>query len=146
MIKLLTRFLSFLVFALLFGCTSVTPTAENLVGKWFGEDFQAVAKSKAKWLMNRRNDGTFHITFAIYDDNQKVKKMQTEEGTWSYRGGLYATVTTKIDEKFVDAGDDVYKDSYEIKEFSESGMKYLHLKSGQIFQSKRVADDFKLPE
>ena len=152
MTKITVRILSLLTVIFLYGCPAVTPSnsadpsTKTLEGKWFGEDFQPVINSNAKWLMSRKTDGTFHITFARYDAKQKLISKQTEEGTWSYRAYLYATVTTRIDGELVDANSSDYQDLYEIDDFNQSGMKYRHLKSGQLFQSKRVPDDFKLPE
>jgi flagellar basal body rod protein FlgB len=152
MTKILVRSLSLLILIFLFGCSTVTPSnsdtpsSKALEGKWFGEAFQPAINAQAKWLMNRRNDGTFQITFAKYDEKQKLISKQTEEGTWSYQAYLYATATTKIDGEAVDVKDESYQDLYEIEDFSEGGMKYRHLKSGQLFQSKRVPNDFKLPE
>ena len=152
MTRIFVRSLSLLVSIILFGCSTVTPsnsatpTTQALEGKWFGEAFQPALNTKAKWLMNRRNDGTFHITFAKYDSKQKLISKQTEEGTWSYQAYLYATATTKIDGEVVDVKDESYQDLYEIEDFTDGVMKYRHFKSGQLFQSKRVPNDFKLPE
>jgi hypothetical protein len=125
-------------------CTSLFREHDPLIGHWYGEDYQPVIRDKAKWLMHLRQDGTFTIIFRRYSDG-KVTLEQTEAGRWSYRNGLYATLTQTINGKSVDLEDDTYHDLYLVEQLNDKEMIYKQLKTGVVFRSKKVSNDFKLP-
>jgi hypothetical protein len=127
-----------LVGAALSGC-STTPTAQLepsklLIGCWEGKDFQPVLGQSARWLMQRRIDGTFDIEFKA-----QGQPPQRETGRWSVEGTTYTTVTLTIDKRPVDVRDPQFTDVYQLKDLSANSMTYFHPKMNMTFHSIKVA-------
>jgi hypothetical protein len=124
--------------AIVVGCstTSVVPLEPTkiLVGCWEGKDFQPVFGASAKWLMQRRTDGTFDIEFKA-----PGKPPQRETGRWSVEGRTYTTITLTIDNEPVDVRDPQFTDVYQLKDLSASSMTYFHPKMNMTFQSIKIA-------
>ncbi|WP_440224820.1 hypothetical protein ACQQ2N_06170 [Dokdonella sp. MW10] len=107
-----------------------------LTGCWLGEDFQPVLSQRAKWVMNRRADGTFSITFIPEDG-----PVQREEGTWSQHGKSYTTVTTTIDGRPVDVQDPIFTDTYDTRWLDNDVMESHHKKANMVFKSRKMPCD-----
>ena len=120
------------------GC-STTPTtslepSRLLIGCWEGKDYQPVLGQSAKWLMQRRSDGTFDIEFRA-----QGQPPQRETGRWRVEGTTYTTVTLTIDDEPVDVRDPQFTDVYQLKDLSANSMTYFHSKMNMTFQSIKVA-------
>lgn len=111
---------------------------DPLVGCWSGEDFQPVFQRKAKWFMNRKPDGTFVIEFAANERGVDLP-VQTEEGRWNHKDGVYTTLTLRVAGRAVDTSDPQYADSYEVKSVGDGLITYYHPKMKLTFTSKKVA-------
>jgi hypothetical protein len=124
--------------ALVSGCSSdaivtVDPT-KTLVGCWEGNDYQPVLGASAKWLIQRRADGTFDIEFTAAG-----KTPQRESGRWRVEGRTYTTTTLAIGSESVDIKDPQFTDVYQLKDLSPNAMTYFHVKMNLTFQSIKVA-------
>lgn len=127
--------------AALAACSSDLPKPDPndpLVGCWSGEDFQPVFQRKAQWFMNRRADGTFVIEFSANERGVGLP-VQTEEGKWNHKDGVYTTVTLRVSGRSVDSSDPQYTDSYQVKSVVDNLLTYYHPKMKLTFTSKKVA-------
>jgi hypothetical protein len=127
-----------LVITVISGCSttpavSLEPT-KLLIGCWEGKDYQPVLGQSAKWLMQRRSDGTFDIEFRA-----EGQPPQRETGKWSVEGKTYTTITLTIDNEPVNVRDPQFTDVYELKNLSAQSMTYFHPKMNVTFQSIKVA-------
>lgn len=116
-------------------------SASEFVGCWYGEDFQPVFRQSASWLMNRQQDGTFHIDFWSWSSSGSLKK-QTERGRWSLNKNIYTTITTEINGGVLQEN---YIDDYEIRSFDGMEMVYFHSKAKITFKSKKVSCNYSPP-
>jgi hypothetical protein len=136
-ISAFTRFtLLALLCTALASCSTTTKSEgqqSRLVGCWLGEDFQPVMGESAKWLMNRKPDGTFKIEFQSRDGT-----VQREEGTWLDQGSNYTTVTLRIDGEPVDVNDTQFTDTYEIRSVTNGVMEYYHTRMNITFKAQKV--------
>lgn len=124
--------------AMVSGCSTNAVVAlepsKILVGCWEGRDFQPVLGTSAKWLMQRRADGTFDIEFRT-----PGRPPQRETGRWSVEGSTYTTITLTVDNEPVDVRDPQFTDIYQLKDLSAHSMTYFHRKMNMTFQSIKVA-------
>jgi hypothetical protein len=146
----LIRFFTAIAFtscSMFLGCSSVpiAPSSEEqLIGCWYGEDYQPLIQRYAGWLMNRKPDGRFTIEFRTIEKGVRLP-IQMEEGHWTYRAGKYVTLTTRIAGEDVDTSNPQYTDEYEVKSINGSEMVYFHPGVNQTFKSRRVACDYQAP-
>ena len=88
--------------------------------------------------MHRKADGTFTIEFTTIEQGATLP-IQTEEGLWTHKDGIYITKTLKISGQSLDSKDSHYHDTYEIKAITNGVMTYHHPKMNITFTSKKVA-------
>lgn len=88
--------------------------------------------------MNRKPDGTFVIEFAANERGVDLP-VQTEEGRWNHKDGVYTTLTLRVAGRAVDTSDPQYADSYEVKSVGDGLITYYHPKMKLTFTSKKVA-------
>ena len=119
----------------------ITPDRQALVGRWFGEDYQPSSREVTKWLMDRRSDGTFTVTFK----GSPPAPLSVETGTWTRRGLMYSTRTTTVDGLATDPDDPYYYDDYQLEDVTDTRMVYFHVKQKARYHSKRVSSDFRMP-
>jgi hypothetical protein len=124
--------------AILAGCASAPRpvSAERLAGCWVGEDVQPVVRRKTAWRMERRPDGSFTVAFRPLEG--PPAPVQTEQGQWRWRDGLYTTITTQVDGRPVDVRNPNYTDTYEVRSLTDTDMSYVHTRLGAMFTAKRV--------
>ncbi|MDT8991386.1 hypothetical protein RQP54_10990 [Curvibacter sp. APW13] len=131
----------FLALAVLAACSSEFPKPDPddpLIGCWSGEDFQPVLQRKTKWFMNRRPDGTFSIEFGL-NERGADQPVNTEEGKWNHKDGVYTTLTLRVAGTSVDTTDPQYTDSYEVKSVNDNQLTYYHPKMNLTFTSIKIA-------
>jgi hypothetical protein len=139
------HYIAALLAVALLGCASPGQRDANpLVGRWYGERFQPYLGGDAKWLIDRRSDGTYTVTFRRYQDGRVVQEHR-ERGRWVYMSGLYATWTQFLGESETDPKDEHFQDMYLIEIIANGEVKYKHIRTGLDFRAQRVADDFQLP-
>ena len=61
-----------------------------LIGKWYGSQPTKEGGYKQE-IMERFPEGTYKITFRVYDKNGQAKE-QTEVGHWGVSGPIYFTI------------------------------------------------------
>ena len=130
--------------AALVGCASIGTRETSLAGRWYGEDFQPYLGGSAKWLMDRKPDGTYSVVFRRYKDNQVIGE-QRERGRWAFSNGMYTTLTQFMGDEPTDPKDKHFHDIYFVESFDGDEMTYKHVETGLMFKSKRVSDGFQLP-
>lgn len=127
------RFLGFALCALM-AVLSVAATAQDLVGRWYGEGYQH--RVYMHWLVDRRPDGSFSAEFRRYEDCKLVMQQQ-EVGRWRLEGNTYSTQTHVIDGRMV-----FFRDSYILQSVENGVMSYMHMASGTKFSARRVGGEF----
>lgn len=120
------------------GC-STTPAirlepGKMLIGCWEGSSFQPFFQQSAKWLIQRRPNGTFDVVFSA-----QGRPAQRETGRWRVEGMTYKTSTLTVNGIPVDSRDPQYTDTYELKDLSADSMTYFHTKANMTFQATKVA-------
>lgn len=117
---------------------------EMLVGKFLGEMKSDEGKLQ-KWLVERAIDGTYQITFRIYENEIDFKE-QIEVGYWGIAGPIYFSIMKGwIKEgEFVEADprNPYFYDAYKVINVSENEFVYEHFEPKILFKIKRVQPDF----
>jgi hypothetical protein len=114
-------------------------SAQSIVGKWLG--LESPQQQVKCWLNNRRQDGTFDVTFLVAAPFGL--RQQVEQGTWSFADGLYSTITTQIDGRTVNPADPQFRDTYRVIKLTEDKFVYSHI-DGRQFPAYRMPDSFVL--
>jgi len=119
---------------------------KQYVGRWLGEE-KTKDQSVLKWLMIRRIDGGYTVTFKEFK-NSKMIFEQTEAGYWGVVSGIYFTMAREVleGENFVplDVSKPEFYDAYKIIKFDGKIMRYKNLESNTEFQVEKMSDTFKL--
>lgn len=123
--------------ALALALGSVAAKAQDLTGRWYGEGYQG--RIYLHWITERMPGGFFAVEFRQYEECRLVRE-QKESGRWSFKDGLYSTVTTEINGKSVAFSDDYIVDSLEADVF-----RYHHREKGMSFVARRKPADFDWP-
>jgi hypothetical protein len=118
---------------------SQQPVTQSVAGLWFGEGYQAALRTNTSWLMNRKDDGTFRVEFRRYQDCVLVFQ-QVEEGRWKQDGLRYSTATRSIDGQPFEADDE-----YRIDEITGTTMRYMHIRSNNQFEARRIPPQVGFP-
>lgn len=97
-----------LVFVTLPSCTKNTEVKDNdakakeaLVGVWRGEGNYAGEQDAGwseSWKMVRHPDGKYVVNYLILNDNEKLYELSSDQGTWSYKDGIYEEVNSNGDQ------------------------------------------------
>ena len=122
--------------------TDVRPE-QGMIGYWYGESEKDGRKQK--WFIHRSDYGTFSIHFKFYSKDFLVKWYK-EYGTWRITNGIYSTATTKLEDEngffYPDSPDKIYHGQYQLLELTKDVFRYKEIKSNEIYQVKRVQQDF----
>ena len=117
-----------------------------MLGRWYGEA-PLTNGGKRQWLTERFEDGTFRIQF--HTDAGEGPTSQTEAGFWGVSGQIYFTITRGWlrGELFfpADPTDAMFYDAYEILEFSAERFRYRNPETGNVFDTRKVGEDFQFP-
>lgn len=119
-----------------------------MTGKWFGSQPTKDGGVKQE-IMVRAPQGTYQITFRIYDKEGKYKE-QTEAGHWGVSGPIYFTSFrgwVKGKEFSPANPSDPYNyDAYKIIKLNNEIFEYKALSSENTFLLKKVPNDYVFPE
>lgn len=129
--------------ATVIGCAAV-PSENPLLGRWFGETSVPGGDGIQKWLIERRADGTFTVTFRAYREGAAYRT-QRERGRWAYSNGLYTTWTQFMGNTATDPTDRHFQDVYVVEGLRNGELAYRHIATDRRFRVIRVTDDFQLP-
>jgi hypothetical protein len=111
-----------------------------LVGDWYGEGYQPLMKTTMQWLMHRHDDGTFDIQFRHFE-NCILTEAQDEAGVWTFKDGLYHTLTLTVNGRR-----SVHDNEYRIESLTDDEMRYVHIGTGTPFSSRKVPPEFTFPD
>ena len=119
---------------------------DSLVGNWYGE---AISKNgvQRRWINRRSSDGSYIIEMKI--DDPSSEQPDREYGVWGMSGPVYFTMMRGwLDEdgeiRPSDPSDANFYDAYEIVQLTADAFTYRGLETGNVFTTRRVADDFSL--
>ena len=120
----------------------------SLTGKWLGVN-ESPDGVKSKWLIHRKKDGTYTITFRTYDLNGKVTESK-EAGHWRVSGPVYMSMFRAHieNDKFypVDPSDPHNYDAYEIVKLTHKEFTYRHYEDNILFSVKKMKHNYVLPK
>lgn len=143
---------NFLLILFIVGLVGCLPTKslspeQTLAGDWHGEFREKKNPDEwHEWVVHRTDYGTFNIHFKFYTGKFLVKWYK-EYGTWKYDNGYYQADTIKLeDEKgffYPKTADQIYHARYQILNLSNRSFEYKDVKSGDVFQVKRIPTDYK---
>ena len=95
---------------------------ETLVGNWYGEQLDSKNNAWQKWVVSRKDNGTYTIKFTTtFENNIDVT---TEEGLWSYSKCLYSVAVEKVNGKDVN-----YQEVYLVNDINTSYMDYTNYRT-----------------
>ena len=118
-----------------------------MIGKWFGSQ-PTKDGGKKQEIMERSPQGTYQITFRVYDKNGKMKE-QSESGYWGVSGPVYFTIFrgwVEGNQLFPSNPADPYNyDAYRIIKLNNETFEYENYSSGDKYVIRRVPNDFKFP-
>jgi len=122
---------------------------QHLVGAWYG-DQRTTHGGRRRWIMRRAADGTFRVSFHTVDPVEGNYD-ETEVGVWGVSGRYLITLTQgwARPDGTVEASPSqspYFWDLYEVLSLTNDEFSCLSIETGDRFQSRRVADDFTLPE
>lgn len=117
-----------------------------MLGKWYGKQPTSDGGIH-EWLVNRAPDGTYVIQFKRQDSDGNIKKY-AEVGQWGISGDVYFTIYRgKLEYGKIypsDMHDPTNYDAYNIVKLSESQFKYRHARTKDLFEVKKVSNDYVL--
>jgi hypothetical protein len=116
--------------------TSPLCAAPFLVGTWFGTG-QPNDKSEM-WIAQMLPNGDFRAQFRACIKGQALD--QTNTGTWVLQGDIETISIITIDDQFWPR-----TDVYKILSHDSQRQTYRYLKTGFVYNSKRVDDKFQMP-
>lgn len=118
-----------------------------MIGKWFGSQ-STKDGGKKQQIMERSPQGTYQITFRIFDKDGKMEQ-QSEAGHWGVSGPVYFTIFrgwVEGNQLSPSNPDDPYNyDAYKIIRLNSEVFEYESYSSGNKYSIKRVANDFQFP-
>lgn len=117
-----------------------------LCGKWYGKS-NLENNEKREWLMDRKNDGSYIITFITIDESGNRDKT-IEKGEWGLSGRIYFTIfKSQIhngSEIIADASDPTNRDSYKVLKLNNNLFRYKHLRTKGKYEVIKVNEGFEL--
>ncbi len=118
-----------------------------MTGKWYGSQ-PTKDGGKKQEIMERSPQGTYKITFRVFDKDGKYKE-QAEAGHWGVSGPVYFTIFRgwiEGDQLSPSNPADPYNyDAYKIIELNTDVFEYENYSSGNRYVIKRVPNDFQFP-
>jgi hypothetical protein len=147
----ISRYFLPLVAAMLAGCaTGPIPDDEGraiLIGNWYGEfeeckcgDFDFL-----RWTRMNSPDGAQRIHFRYYQEG-KVRQNVIRLGRWEYHAGIYSDTCESY---VVDGSPRPCPDSrydFVVESMTAQAMTYRNDKYHIRYSTRRVADNFRLPD
>jgi hypothetical protein len=106
------------------------------VGTWFGQG-QPHDKSEM-WVAHMLAGGQFQVQFRTCRKGKPIDQFET--GRWNLQDGLET-----IDIATVNGQPQARHDQYRILHHDGRSQVYRYLRTGFVFTSRRVADDYKMP-
>lgn len=118
-----------------------------MVGTWYGSQ-PTKEGGKKEEIMKRSPDGTYRITFRVYDKSGNYSD-DTEVGYWGVSGPVYFTIFRGWIEagrfSASDSSDPYNYDAYKIIKLNDKVFEYEAYSTSDRFADKRVHSDFKFP-
>ncbi|MGH2509789.1 MAG: hypothetical protein ACRDHZ_20615 [Ktedonobacteraceae bacterium] len=118
-----------------------------LIGKWYGSQPTKDGGVK-KEIMERSPQGTYQVTFRVYDKEGKYKE-QTETGYWGVSGPVYFTIFrgwVEGDHLSPSNPSNPYNyDAYKIIKLNSEVFEYESYNSRDKYATKKVHQDFEFP-
>ena len=128
---------------ILAGQLALTPalgeSAHTVEGRWFGA-LKTETSERHCWLSERRSNGTYRTEFLT--ENAGTFERYNEGGRWAQSSTAFATLV----ETRNGASIPPRRLDYAIVELTQDRLVYRHIPSGAEFTTRRVGDDFQLPE
>ncbi len=120
---------------------AATPAwAFDFSGRWYGFGYQPAWGFATQWIAQRLPNGDLQVEFRRYENCQLVLQ-QVERGSWMVEGSRYSSLIVQVDGQSAMRVED-----YELLDQQGDIVRYRHLRSGQVFQARRVTQDFVWPE
>lgn len=117
-----------------------------LVGTWYGEFQPSVEKPIQRFLMTRKEDGSFELHARLYERGKSSGEMRNK-GLWGVSNGMYFTLTTEAAGKPTDLRMAEVSNPYVVRSLSGDTFVYQHIPSGNQFRVVRVdPSSAKLPD
>lgn len=115
-----------------------------LVGYWYG-DRMADGGTKVQWLIHRREDGTFEVTFRNHHSDGRIEQT-AEYGEWGVSGPFLIALTRGwlregVREPIGEASS-YYWDVYRINSIANGELDYTAEESGNNYRVRRVDEEF----
>lgn len=118
-----------------------------MIGKWYGSQ-PTKDGGKVQEIMERSPQGTYKITFRVYEKDGKYKE-QSEAGHWGVSGPIYFTIFrgwVKNNQLSPSNPADPYNyDAYKIINLNNEVFEYESYSSGNKYTNKKVSNDFEFP-
>jgi len=131
---------------------TLTLSQENawnlMIGKWYGSQ-PTKDGGLRKEIVERSAQGTYKITFRVYDKEGKFKE-QSEAGHWGVSGPVYFTIFRgwiKDNKLSPSNPSDPYNyDAYKIIKLNSEVFEYENYSTGNKYVIKKVAGYFEFPQ
>tara|TARA_B100000768_G_C11165037_1_gene326208 strand:+ start:320 stop:814 length:495 start_codon:yes stop_codon:yes gene_type:complete len=122
-------------------------TWDLMIGKWYGSQ-PTKDGGKKQTIMERSPQGTYKITFRVFDKDGKYKE-QAEVGHWGVSGPVYFTMFRgwiKGDQLSPSNPSDPFNyDAYKIIKLNKDVFEYEDYSTGDKYVTKKVPNDFQFP-
>ena len=118
-----------------------------LIGKWYLEQPRSDGTT-VRSLSTMTSDGTLRIEFQIIYPNGAISE-SSEKLIWGISGDIYFTILREL--VWDGAPEEVSPEdpskylAYRVLELTEQKFEYQTVVTGNVFQRRRVPDDFELP-
>lgn len=107
--------------------------SDAAVGAWRGEHVDGVSSVRRDWEIERFEDGTYRLEFAVHDDNPP--RASVERGYWAVDGCLYTTLVMEIDGEPA-----LYQEVYRLHEIDPLSMAYTNFRTGTTYRVHRLLE------
>ena len=118
-----------------------------LIGKWYLEQPRSDGTT-VRSLSTKNSDGTERIEFQIVYTDGMISE-SSEMAIWGISGDIYFTVVRELEwngePEEVSPEDPSKYLAYRVLKLTEEEFEYQTIVTGNIFQARRVPDDFELP-
>jgi len=119
-----------------------------LIGRWYRKQ-PTTDGGISEELTQINADGSYLFEFRFSHEGETSNRY-SESGIWGVSGGYHFTVALAqgaSEEKMVRVNPEDHKNSwvYKILELDQSNFRYQAVATGNVFELKRVAKDFRLP-
>jgi len=120
---------------------------DKMIGTWYGSQIVKGGGSYS-WISNKTGDGNYSLETRFVLPGGEVKE-KIEFGDWGAGSKIYFSIYRgdEINGKYHynEEMGPYYVDIYNILEISEDSLKYQNVESGEVYQVKKVPDDFQMP-